>query len=256
MVAFRRLLRIQYKGMKKLIIPSIKRIYRDYAISRSSILNNIPEELKSGVGKRFCFSKEYRFLYFRIPKSANSTITNSLAGAIFTSMEIDDKGINAKSKFDNISSLYKLNEEEILSRFFCFTFVRNPYSRVLSAFLDKIDKENSSMAKRAGIPDRTGFPGFLEYLANGGLNRNPHWAPQTNLIPIAPEKLNFVGRVENLEQDFGKISRKIFGSSKPLFVRNSGRKFSESRFSDFYNSKEKDLVKKLYSDDFKRFYSE
>jgi len=72
----------------------------------------------------------------RIPKAANSSVIVNLAYRKF-GREIPSK--EAKKLFLTPSQL-RSSEVERVSGLFRFAFVRNPYTRVLSAFLDKIDR--------------------------------------------------------------------------------------------------------------------
>lgn len=69
--------------------------------------------------------------------------------------------------------------------------VRNPYDRVLSAFLDKVasgdrhEKEKKSGFDNIpgwGDPTPMGFRRFIDYLQHGGLYVNQHWWPQKGLL--------------------------------------------------------------------------
>jgi len=64
--------------------------------------------------------------------------------------------------------------------------VRDPFSRTLSAFLDKF--RSPSFQRKFGPFELSpvGFSAFLSYLEAGGLRTNSHWSPQTDRMALAP----------------------------------------------------------------------
>lgn len=101
-------------------------------------------------------------------------------------------------------------------------FVREPKERFLSAYLDKAFHE--TFIKKACCPTsgvcvsgaRNSPQGFLDLIKRCS---NPHWSPQTSRME---EKywpyINFVGRMEHLEEDARRLLEKIgawdeFGAS-------------------------------------------
>lgn len=85
---------------------------------------------------RGCVDTRLRFFCNRIPKSANSSVVINLA-AVKTGQDIPS--VEAKKLCTKPSQLKK-TDVQALDDFFCFVFVRNPYTRVLSAYLDKIER--------------------------------------------------------------------------------------------------------------------
>lgn len=236
-------------------LVSYRRFRRERAVARSPLLAHVPSELQNAMGKRICICKSRRFCYFRVPKAANSTIMNSLAFATFGSGAFDDEGVVAKGSFADITAASDLDADQMVARYLCFTFVRNPFTRVLSAYLDKIVADsNPKFREMAGLPDGGTFSGFLHYLRDSGLHANPHWAPQTSIIPIDPARLHFVGHVETIEADFARLSAMIFGGPMPLRTRQSGRTSARKLVSDVYTMEDRRLVEELYQQDFEQLY--
>eukprot|EP00171_Calliarthron_tuberculosum_P005561 IDg5561t1 len=70
-------------------------------------------------------------------------------------------------------------------RFFKFVFVRDPYARALSAYMDKLRNVDS----RFTPPE----------------HMNAHWQPQTDLCGLDDIDYDFIGRMENLLHDAQKV---------------------------------------------------
>ena len=96
--------------------------------------------------KRNSVSHEYKFVYFHIPKAANTTIKVNLflqcKNMILTKQtkEIDLIKIKEDLKlfFDKVFELNSLKIQEMYKEYFKFTFVRNPFDRFKSAYIEKI----------------------------------------------------------------------------------------------------------------------
>lgn len=86
---------------------------------------------------------------------------------------------------------------------FSFTFVRNPYARLVSGWQDKIIRGAGSddlLALRERLKD---FDVFVEWLAGQDpATVDIHFRPQSLLVPA---ELDFIGRTETLEDDLRSV---------------------------------------------------
>jgi dermatan 4-sulfotransferase 1 len=223
-------------------------------------INNLIES--QWVISRCVISNQYNYAYFRIPKSANSTIVKTLAYYDQTVDFKDDdiSGSMSKKKFKSLLSAHAVNINDFQKKYYLFTFVRNPYTRVLSAYLDKI--ENNKKSKYENIREiistltesgEITFGGFVSYLESGGLYQNPHWTPQVAMIPVRLSRLDFIGKVENIQGDMNSVIDKIFGdkSFHGLQNRKVGKQNASGKLKDFYDTSLTARISSLYSDDFK-----
>ena len=168
----------------------------------------------SEVDLRGAVSLEGRFFYNRLPKNANSSVTAALAGALGLSG-------TAKHAFRRPSRLTARQVEALDRDFMTFVVVRDPYDRTLSAFLEKVvpGKRQARRPMRwfreRGIAAPS-FEDFCDYLAQGGLYDDNHWAPQTHglLLPFAA--FHKVVRMERLAAEFADLSRHLFGREVAL----------------------------------------
>lgn len=194
---------------------------------------------------RGCVDTDLEFFCNRIPKSANSSIVINLA-LIKTGDTIPSK--QAKKIFKTPS---QLSHEEVnsLRNYFRFVIVRNPYTRILSAYLDKIERKARMKNKDSS------FEEFLRFLKNGGLYSNAHWAPQTSLLLMPLEEFDHVGKVETLQQDMPYILNKISGRSEDTQFASilSNSTNANEKVSRYYTRSLADTVKELYRQDFETF---
>jgi len=214
------------------LLASYLALFR-FSLERSCYKNNI---------KYSCVSKKYRFIYFRVPKSANTTVISSL---LSNDLEKDKSGTR-KDVFDKLTALNFENTKD----YTVFTVVRNPYTRVLSAYLQKIVEKGS---KRHFIEKEgdVSFEDFISWLENGGLNKNGHWQPQNKIVPLSFSSLVTV-KMENLEAELNPLLKKINENMK-IKSRQSHGTGSDGLISDYYTPELASRVYALYQEDFKRF---
>jgi hypothetical protein len=219
------------------------------------LVRNVPPPLRGAVFDRIFYSARHKFVYFRVPKAANSTIMLSLANAM-EARAADDRGSAAKAAGKQNLKL-PLAFESTLAGCYKFTFVRNPFSRVLSAYLDKVVSGNPKIRRYLGTDDRAfSFLEFLKRLEDGYLTANVHWAPQSIIVTLPPERLDFVGRVETLEADLRQVMSRVFGGTAEnrIVQRSHGMTAASRRVDEMYGAEERRLVEKMYARDFELFY--
>lgn len=118
--------------MKYAVVKTLA-ILKYGGISRHPLIRDIDPFIQDNVATRFIHSQKYGFTYLRVPKNANSTIAKTLAGHM---PEMPDPATDSSGRKSK-SALRCLPSPEEFAASFSFTFVRDPASRVLSAYRDK-----------------------------------------------------------------------------------------------------------------------
>lgn len=206
-------------------------------------------------------SPRAEFVFYRVPKSANSTVIRAILDH-----DPDHKDSTLKLDADRAkreaylkpAHLGLRQARQALARYFVFAFVRNPFDRVLSAYLDKVagqETKKRQVAEGLGKPPEAAvsFGEFVRYLDRGGLYGNIHWAPQSALLP-APEHVDFLGRVETLNEDLEALIRRLFPGTGEVSVVGARRHATHAAGSreDYYDSGLRDAVARLYREDLER----
>jgi hypothetical protein len=203
-------------------------------------------------------SLDFRYVYTRIYKSANSTVTSSLYYQE-TGEYIDDIECIQAVKDNFFKKPSQLNKKEVsdLCCFFKFTVVRNPYSRFLSCYLDKIKPvekpQRAYVLKFLNKAERENISinDFLTYLENGGIRENGHWAPQYDFLIFPIDEYNKICFLENLQNDLNEVLNELYGSSRIVSVVNHKTNANDKTSS--LNDITKKRIRRLYIHDFDYF---
>ncbi len=210
------------------------------------------------VDTRTLISNEYRYCYFRIPKAANSTVTSSL----MINQGYDDIKRGDLEAFkvsgQRMSRIKASDCIKVLDRYFKFTVVRSPYSRTVSAFLDKIVRGNYDIKivkEMIGCKatEKVSFQHFLSFLETpGALSTDAHWARQIDLINLPLKNVDMIGKCENLDSDLPVIMKNIFGESSKI-MSYAPHKTESHRVLSGLTSKDKKRIYRIYEYDFDAF---
>jgi len=204
---------------------------------------------------RVAVSTRRSYACVRIPKAANSTIVKTL---LHHFPEPGAERLHPKKAFASPRKLSRAEVRRMEDDFFIFSVVRNPYHRILSAYLDKFEREDPyakpylARVRRYGGGELS-FPAFCRYLADGGAGENPHWVPQVRLLGLVGiERLDFLGHVENLGPDLQRIVDRIAAAPTPLAIQPTGPAPTEAaeQAAAWYDAECRQIVAGVYREDF------
>lgn len=214
----------------------------------------------SSVLSRIAVSPEKKFVYLRIPKAANSTVTallwNQLHQEIYDSKTPTKK---IKKSFLTALDLNITQSKQAKEEYFFFTIVRNPFDRVLSAYLQKFKSDiyrrrYGKDISKAGNGD-INFHSFCKFLAIKGVNKDPHWIPQHKFIWPNLSRIDYVGKFENLHNDLINIFNRLFHNYTIDLntYYGPGRTNASELRASYYNKESKDIIYNIYIKDFELF---
>ncbi|MCP1673961.1 hypothetical protein J2T57_001060 [Natronocella acetinitrilica] len=217
------------------------------------------------VDPRILVSEPQGFVFYRIPKAGHSTVGNTLLH--YDPSVTDAQRSELSAAGDKIGVYLRPREIGIRRsriawrKYFLFTFVRNPFHRTLSAYLDKVVRDRPPAAKNLGnSPTRDdgsviGFSEFLDQLEQGALYTGPHWAPQVSLLPKDRSRLNFIGRLERIDADLPRLVNELFGVEANAEVKSwdPHRTDSSAKLAKYYDDNAIDRVRHLFREDFEAF---
>ena len=207
-----------------------------------------------------------RIVFFPIGKVANSSLKSLLFKAELSDTRVAPNKFSHSAIESPFILPYQLPDkqlDEILAdpTFRKIVFVRNPYSRLLSCFLDRVQKPRTIahkvvanyLAQRGESMDSLDFERFVRALPEL-LQEDQHWRPQAIECAIDYIDFDLVGRFESLEAD----ARRMMKTFYPDFRENLGfdspaKTGSGSRLLEYYAPDIADIVAQCYEADFRHF---
>ena len=181
-------------------------------------------------------STAHNYLYFRTAKCG----TRSILAYLQEHTDID---------FDGYSVNY---QRKNWARFFKFTTVRNPWDRLVSCYEDKIIRKEPTAQNRKSAKlrwrlniQKPSFKEFLEIITKSeNIHLDNHWNTYHNTILF--DDVDFIGRMENIQEDFNTICDKIGIPKLELPHRN---KTDHKHYTEYYDDESIDMVAKTYKKD-------
>lgn len=244
---------------------SCKPFYRRCALRRANrpiySSANIPT-----IDSRIMVSHKHQYLFVRVPKCANTTILNTLWILEDDTLPEEAEKMSPESRqslmrkqdmkkiFTTPSRLKKQEVDIVFGNYTKAIFVRNPFNRLASAYLYSIkDKEKSY---RYGLTPNTSFAGFCDYLNDGGLYADIHWIPQSDICPLEPQQMDFIGYFETLSIDIRRLTSQLYNRSGKMAIRQHHKTSADCYVEELYTNRERRLVAEtLYPNDFCFGYS-
>ena len=216
--------------------------------------------------------------YLQMPKSGCSTIKSLLInmGALKSDLIVKDQDAihddpSFSATFFNLKNYYSLSSKSVP----IFTVVRNPFSRILSAYLEKIYYQHD---KRKNYLGELGFSNnekitFLTFLERvGSKPKNTldfHFMPQSTILDVKKHPNIIVGQLEDFDKFLYELSRYILKvrsaerneeknyvyedvQNKKIAPHSVGAS-SAKKIKKYYGPREIDFVKRIYVEDFQSF---
>lgn len=207
-----------------------------------SLRTKSPEKLNCSTFKPFI---ENKCIFTHIPKTAGISIGYSIFG-------------RHTGNHTTIAEYQMAFDRKEFNSFFKFTFVRNPWDRLLSAFLflknGGRNKSNNGWAEK-NLSSYKSFNDFvMKWVERKNINTIIHFKPQYKFITtpeILEPKVDFIGFYENIEKDYEYICNKLFISKKLIFDNKTIKKVNDYRF--YYNDKTIEIVSDVYKEDIELF---
>ena len=217
----------------------------------------------------FIRMKRHNLLYGRVPKAANSSIKAALCRLL---SERPPKG--TKTTSDKFWQHETNQETELITlrrarryrlSHFSFSFVRNPYDRLVSAYNNKLLELETLMPQMQdmGLHRNMPFQEFLECTASTPTSAlDVHLLPQSTILCVEGTLVpSFIGRMESMQKDWDQLNLTLRREGLPdlgkLPKKNIRRGSDRSDVAHYFQDPGSvRLAKSLYETDLDLFYGD
>jgi Sulfotransferase family len=183
---------------------------------------------------------EHRCIFVHIPKCAGVSICRSLFG-------------NLAGGHTTVGFYQIVFEPQEFKDYFKFAFVRNPWDRLVSAFLFLKQGGMNETDQAWAREHLSSFQDFDSFVRHGlrlrEIREATHFRPQSDFICLGRNRpeLDFIGFYENLEPDFSYICTRLNLVSSLL--TDNKNKFRRKDYQAYYTEHTRRMVAEFYEDD-------
>jgi len=196
-------------------------------------------------------SHHYKCIFIHVPKAGGTSIETS-------SLFEDQRNISGDYVGGHLTaSEYRDQFPWEFERYFKFSFVRNPFDRLVSAFfhlnnLRATNKYGKKVYNEYILKYNRDFNKFcISFVDNLNINKVTHFQPQHHFLCDKNGNIivDFIGKVEDFNRDFNFVKKQINYSGFIGHRLKSKHKY----YAHYYNDKTIEIVKKVYWQDLELF---
>ena len=197
-------------------------------------------------------SLKNKYVYVETPKVACSTIKGTLQRIELEHAELvktDPNDIHDRRYSPLLKPSQTCGLDRLINNpeYFVFCFVRNPYTRLLSSYLDKIEKNKHvkwSILYAMGedvkkLDKKVSFSDFVDVVCELDVyDMDPHWRVQYYHTFQEEVNYDFIGKLEKFSEDVDYALSKIIHNYRDFY-----------RLKVEHSTKSNEMLSKYYKDD-------
>lgn len=205
-------------------------------------------------------SHEKRVIFVAVPKAATDSM-RSILNSHFNGIEFlsSQPGEHHMSATQIHEELYNHDEFTCWDDYFSFAFVRNPWDREVSLYnyrikaydyfsmlpIEKLTRQQQEFYEY-NKQFLAKYDNFKDAVMNVG-SREQIW--YTHVMKKKPQ-LNFIGRFENLDNDFGHVCEILNIDHVTLSKTNAS---NHLHYTEYYDDESREIIKHRYKNDIEHF---
>ena len=214
---------------------------------------------------------KFKTIYVEVPKAASTTVLATFAEAI-NGRTFGDAIPVHKRKLTGLTGPREIGLDKFHTMveardFSSFTFVRNPYRRLVSCWVDKVavtsvGRKGLVVRQLLALPEASGlkldpaqpipFPVFVDLAcASARARLNGHWNLMSDIVPRILLPIDFIGKVEALQTDL-PMALEMAGIANTAKIQSMNIKRSE-KHGELLTQELADKIYRGYEEDFDRF---
>ena len=180
---------------------------------------------------------KHKVIFIHIPKNAGTSIRNS-----FNINGYDKKVVSKRYPHSTCSEIKKYIGDNIWNEYYKFSFVRNPFDRLVSFYhFHKSDQYKHKVGR-----ERAYTQSFKDWVID---------TKDKNVIQTQSdyldEQINFIGSFENLQEDFNSVCNQM---DIPPYKLPHYNQSQHDSWDTYYDDELTDFVLNRYQKDFINFY--
>ena len=209
------------------------------SLKRDKSLNIITQKASTCLLSKTSHNKKIN-LFMHIPKCGGKTIRQNL------------KVVNNFRCYNHHE--FDLLPEDVVEKSFIFSFVRNPWDRIVSLYCFwknstyLTDKNQSDYIVKNNLDFKSFVINLMQMDSIFYQKRHP--MPYIDFFFMNPSNIDFIGKFENFQEDFNVVCDKIGIPHQKLSHVNKGK---HKHYTEYYDEETKQIVAELYAKDIEYF---
>lgn len=232
------------KTILKILPAKIELILRDFQRRKNSTKLYDPSQVENPVFQSSIAALDYyKCIFVHIPKNAGLSVCYTLFG-------------NAGGSHRKIVDYKNIFSPNTFNRYYKFTFVRNPWDRLVSTFFFLKNgglTEKDRIWAESHLGEFTDFKNFVKnWLTENNINNSLHFQHQHIFLEDGKGQIavDFIGRFENIDEDFKAITDTL-NINRVLKKTNASERKENYRL--YYDEETKAIVEAIYKKDIELF---
>lgn len=210
------------------------------------------------IGQSFTYEPSQDVLYLNNAKSGCSTIKNTMLLGLRQSDEPDNQTALTAKEIHGKSNYWSEDYSRISGQStFSFSVVRNPFTRILSAYLDKMGHDNLLRRQfywQHGLKQdhNISLVEFLKLIKGNDSLLDQHWRPQVANLFVGFFPLDEVHFLESLSTSQSSICERLAGV-ETLTNQSPHGTGARTKVLEHINEEAHALIVERYKEDFEAF---
>ena len=199
-------------------------------------------------------SEQYEATFIHIPKTGGTSLASALLsqGEAFNRLpeRIERHKNYVKNPLEWTIKHSRMHDvDQRYQNFFCFAFVRNPWDLMVSSFSWWTQKPKQLQTRKDYGYDIKA-KGFKAFIKSNSSCLNECYHNNEGQLYWLNDKIDFIGRYENLQQDFNTICDKIRIPRQALPHINKSK---HKHYTEYYDDETRETVAEKYAKDIEYF---
>lgn len=190
---------------------------------------------------------KHKLIFIHIPRTGGTSIERALNGRDWFNVHAPSKHLTAHTA----KKIYS----EYWDRYFKFTFVRNPWDRMVSMLkYGWFYGVKINQGKKISLDDYFDKFKKVEYderFFNSNQFSDYNTIEGSIYKNIFGEDMDFIGKFENLEEDFSKIC--LINNIKNKKIPHIEKSHNRKQYHNYYDSRSRSLIEEKYYKDIELF---